>query len=106
MAAMCAAARTRAMPRHGVYGRVLRVARVLLRGQAVKRAMKRLAQTFEMTKFAGVPMVPVAARPGAQEGASALGTDALKVCALSQVERYTRGLCVRAVCDPARLCKL
>lgn len=47
--------------------------------QAVKRSVKRLAQTFEMTKFAGVPMIPVAARPGSQEGAVALGVDALKV---------------------------
>lgn len=35
------------------------------RPKAIKKAIRRLATTFDMTKFAGLPMVPVAAKPGA-----------------------------------------
>lgn len=34
------------------------------RAKAIRKAQKRLAQTFNMTKFAGVTMVPVIAKPG------------------------------------------
>ncbi len=34
------------------------------RGKLIKKAAKRLAATFALTKFAGVAMIPVAARPG------------------------------------------
>ena len=33
------------------------------RAKAIRRAAKQLAKTFAMTKFAGVTMVPVAAKP-------------------------------------------
>ncbi|GFH06057.1 hypothetical protein HaLaN_00621 [Haematococcus lacustris] len=34
------------------------------RPKAIRKAQKRLAQTFNLTKFAGVPMVPITAKPG------------------------------------------
>jgi hypothetical protein len=34
------------------------------RTKTIKKACKRLAQTFDFTKFAGVKMIPVMARPG------------------------------------------
>jgi selenocysteine-specific elongation factor len=34
------------------------------RVKAIKRAYKKLMQTFQMTKFADATMVPVAAKPG------------------------------------------
>mmetsp|Transcript_20110 Transcript_20110/g.55989 ORF Transcript_20110/g.55989 Transcript_20110/m.55989 type:complete len:575 (-) Transcript_20110:259-1983(-) len=37
------------------------------RPKAVKKAQKRLAQTFDMTKFAGATMVPMTARQGAED---------------------------------------
>eukprot|EP00983_Pelagomonas_calceolata_P130040 1161655-Pelagomonas_calceolata.AAC.12 len=37
------------------------------RPKAVKKAQKRLAQTFDMTKFAGATMVPMTARQGTGE---------------------------------------
>lgn len=37
------------------------------RPKAIKKAIRRLATTFDMTKFAGLPMVPVAAKPGAPQ---------------------------------------
>lgn len=36
------------------------------RAKAIKKAYKRLAQTFNLTKFAGVTMIPVSVKPGAR----------------------------------------
>jgi selenocysteine-specific elongation factor len=38
------------------------------RPKLIKRAAKRLATTFAMTKFAGAAMIPIAAKPGQSVG--------------------------------------
>lgn len=43
------------------------------RPKAIKKAQRRLAQTFNMTKFAGAKMVPIVAKPGARAGAPRAG---------------------------------
>jgi translation elongation factor EF-1alpha len=43
------------------------------RAKTIKKACKRLAQTFDFTKFAGVTMIPVVAKPG---GSCILAQDA------------------------------
>lgn len=42
------------------------------RDKAIKKAQKRLAQTFDQTKFAGATMVPLTAKPGGRGGAMQL----------------------------------
>ncbi|KAG2492709.1 hypothetical protein HYH03_009122 [Edaphochlamys debaryana] len=55
------------------------------RPRALRRAVKRLAATFAMTKFAGVGMVPTAAKPGGQGGSPPLGVDDLRAALVGLV---------------------
>ncbi|GLC39063.1 hypothetical protein PLESTB_001289600 [Pleodorina starrii] len=55
------------------------------RPRAVRRAIKRLSQTFAMTKFVGVHMVPVSAKPDGQTDRPPLGVDDLKAALVAMV---------------------
>lgn len=55
------------------------------RPKAVRRAMKRLAATFAMTKFAGVQMIPVSAKPG--------GLPRSRSCQFQTYKGFTWTLC-------------
>ncbi|MEW5314412.1 MAG: hypothetical protein WDW38_005913 [Sanguina aurantia] len=60
------------------------------RAKAIKKAIRRLATTFDMTKFAGLPMVPVAAKPGARDGAPSTGVDDVRAHLLALVPSVPR----------------
>eukprot|EP00198_Chlamydomonas_reinhardtii_P007007 XP_001696343.1 selenocysteine-specific elongation factor EF-Sec [Chlamydomonas reinhardtii] len=55
------------------------------RPKLVRRAMKRLGTTFAMTKFTGVTMIPVSAKPGGQADAPPLGVDDLRAALVALV---------------------
>ncbi|KAG2430703.1 hypothetical protein HYH02_013699 [Chlamydomonas schloesseri] len=55
------------------------------RPKLVRRAVKRLGQTFAMTKFTGVTMIPVSAKPGSQADAAPLGIDDLRAALVALV---------------------
>ncbi|KAG2429383.1 hypothetical protein HXX76_011148 [Chlamydomonas incerta] len=55
------------------------------RPKLVRRAMKRLGQTFAMTKFTGVTMIPVSAKPGGQADSAPLGVDDLRAALVALV---------------------
>nr|BAU61586.1 eukaryotic elongation factor, selenocysteine-tRNA-specific [Gonium pectorale] len=62
------------------------------RPKAVRRAIKRLGATFAMTKFAGVTMIPVSAKPAGQPGAAALGLDDLRAALVGLVPPAPRAV--------------
>nr|ADI46882.1 SelEFf [Volvox carteri f. nagariensis] len=55
------------------------------RPKAVRRAVKRLSQTFAMTKFVGVNMVPVSAKPHGLADNPPLGVEDLKAALVAMV---------------------
>nr|BCL66109.1 eukaryotic elongation factor [Volvox africanus] len=60
------------------------------REKAVRRAIKRLGQTFAMTKFAGVNMVPVSAKPDSKAESPPLGIADLKAALVAMVPPVPR----------------
>ncbi|GFR43158.1 hypothetical protein Agub_g4205 [Astrephomene gubernaculifera] len=55
------------------------------RPRAMRRATKRLGQTFALTKFAGASMLPVAAKPGSPPDAAPLGVEQLRAALVALV---------------------
>ncbi|GIL85135.1 hypothetical protein Vretifemale_13547, partial [Volvox reticuliferus] len=60
------------------------------REKGVRRAIKRLGQTFAMTKFAGVNMVPVSAKPDGKAENPPLGIADLKAALVAMVPPVPR----------------